>query len=162
MIYLKPLGWVDTWSLSAALNRARDKFRTETSPGVRVIRTRHDGEPGDIGPVRILLNKARRLIIQQAPQFVLVGAQIEQFEPRAVTNWDQGHESGAEIAVHIGLVTNPMAVIFSGNEGSTVAVGQVVAQDLGVMHSAINLGDTPRLHFVLFLKKPALPAEDEE
>ena len=64
--------------------------------------------------------------------------------------------------LHLALRTNPQAMMYSGAEVASPAPGWLTAVNFRVPHSAINLGDWPRVHLVVdFRKKDAvIEAED--
>lgn len=79
---------------------------------------------------------------------------IEMLDPGVTLPWKT--ESGPYIErytrVHMALRTNPAALMISGSEAASPAPGWVTAVNVRV-HTAINMGQHPRVHLVVDFKK---------
>lgn len=58
---------------------------------------------------------------------------------------------GGSCRIHIPLVTNPMAVMTSGNESKHLPVGAIYEFHNNLDHYVVNNGDSPRVHLVMDL-----------
>jgi hypothetical protein len=66
---------------------------------------------------------------------------------------DEGAYAQAHMRFHLPLVTNPMAFLLAGGEQAHVPVGALTFFDTSVLHSAINLGETPRVHLIVDVRR---------
>lgn len=55
--------------------------------------------------------------------------------------------------LHLALRTNPGAMLYSGCEAIQLLPGQLTRVNVRVPHSAINLGNSPRIHLILDVRK---------
>ncbi len=92
--------------------------------------------------------------------YEIAEAELEHFEPYQSWHWRVGTQP--EITLHVGVVTNPFARLYCGTEVWSVGVGDVVAIDAApaVLRSAVNHGDTARIHMIIRLRQRATE-EDE-
>lgn len=58
---------------------------------------------------------------------------------------------GGSCRIHVPLVTNPMAVMTSGNESKHLPVGTIYEFHNNLNHYVVNNGDSPRAHLVMDL-----------
>jgi hypothetical protein len=159
VIYLRLLGHIPVWDLQASLHRRERRAELVGEDGVKtlVVRDgawRHPGLTAN-GTVkwpslRNVISRANRMVDQVVPQYEIARAEFEELEPRARIPWADGQPG---IAVHIGVVTNPAALLYSGNQAFGVSEGQIVAMEMEAVTSAVNHGETPRIHLILMLRK---------
>lgn len=76
---------------------------------------------------------------------------VVSLQPRAGIDWhiDEGNYAEAYNRVHLALVTNPGAILYSGGEAHYLEAGAACDYDVHVLHSAANYGDTPRVHLLI-------------
>ncbi len=162
MNFLRPLGWVDPWSLAVWLYKEQGKLRGEDGvrrlvvirPGENNAQYRHPDLSDKWKTLRNAIARARRLAEQG--NLELVQAELEALDPGGFIDWEKG---GKEVAVHIAVVTNPAATLYCGNEFTVLGAGQIVARAGDTLWSAVNLGDTPRIHLILTLRERAIEEE---
>lgn len=160
MNFLRVLGWESPWAIATWVYKEQGALRGEG--GVRRLVVIRPGENAQYRhpnlqkwtTLRNAINRARRLAEQG--NLELVSAELEALDPGAFIPWEK---AGAEIAVHIGVVTNPAATLYCGNEGMVVQPGQIVARAGDSLWSAVNIGDTPRIHLLLTLRERVLDDE---
>jgi hypothetical protein len=156
-----PLGWIDTWALACAIRRQQKDL---TGEGVRTLdvltadKARWQPALNVVSRVRRRLREVQKIMPALAAYEIEV-AVIEQLDAHNEIEWGVG---APEITLHVGIVTNPFSRLYCGTEIWTVGVGDVVAIDVApaVLRSAVNHGDTARLHLVLRLRQRATE-EDE-
>lgn len=61
--------------------------------------------------------------------------------------------------LHLPLRTNPFAMTYSGVEAVQILPGQLTQVNVLAPHSAINLGETPRVHLILDVAKAVKKTE---
>ena len=157
MIFLRPLGHIDVWPVATSLYRHRPLLSGENGCKRLYLRPLAD----EMGPIidkwkslTNLISRAERLIGQNFPMVELGDVYIEQLEPNAVTTWE--HTLQPHTSIHIGLVANPLAMLYSGPEMMSVQTGQIVAVAEGIWHSAANFDTlSSRYHLVLSLETKA-------
>lgn len=161
MIFLRSLGFVDVWQTATTLYKHRSLFAGEG--GVKTLTLIWDqGDSSELlakwKSLNNLISRASRVVEQAAPQWEIGDAYIEQLGPGAVLHWAKANEP--RTSIHIGLVTTPMAMLYSGTESMSVATGQIVLVEEGTWHSAVNFdGISSRYHLVMTLRQKALPDE---
>jgi Aspartyl/Asparaginyl beta-hydroxylase len=88
---------------------------------------------------------------------------LQWLDAGAVVPWRR--ESGDYYArfwrLHLPLRTNPGAMVYSGIESIQVLPGQLTQVNVLAYHSAVNLGETPRVHLVVDLAKRAVTEREE-
>ena len=163
MALFLPLGWIDTWALACAIRRQQKDL---TGEGVRTLdvltadKARWQPALNVVARVRRRLREVQK-IMPALNAFEIAVAEIEQFDPHEIAPWDGGLVG--EISLHVGIVTNPFSRLYCGTEVWSVGVGDVVAIDAApaVLRSAVNHGDTARIHLVIRLRKRE-EADDEQ
>lgn len=154
MIFLRPLGHIDVWPVATSLYRHRPLLSGENGCKRLYLRPLAD----EMGPIidkwkslTNLVSRAERLLSQHWPQFELGDVYIEQIEPNVATEWR--HYNEPHFSVHVGLVTNPLALLYSGPEMMSLQTGQIAAVDEKQWHSAVNFDPmSSRYHLVLSLE----------
>lgn len=151
------IGHVDTWAISSWLFRNRAVLKGED--GHRLLMVQEDGKLNDelakVPSFKVLLQRAERLIRPTGYEIAL--AVVEQLDGKTHLPW---RISDGPLEVHVGIVTNPGNLLYSGGHQWMVLPGQVVAIDTNVMHSSVNFGDRARLHLVLQLEKASEARDD--
>jgi hypothetical protein len=158
-----PLGWIDTWALACAVRRQQKDL---TGEGVRTLdvltadKARWQPALNVVSRVRRRLREVQK-IMPAMSAFEIAEAAIEQFDPHEWVAWYAGRAE-SEVILHVGIVTNPFSRLYCGTEVWSVGVGDVVAIDAApaVLRSAVNHGDTARIHLVVRLRQRATE-EDE-
>jgi len=89
------------------------------------------------------------------PPTALGKAMVVELKPQGSIAWhvDEGAYAVRHNRYHVALTTNPGAVLLSGGEQAHVPVGALVAFDTAVLHSAVNVGSTPRIHLIVDCRK---------
>lgn len=158
MNFLRPLGWIDPWDLSIVARKLQGRIRGEH--GVRrlilIDGPKRDHDYTKSGTLRNAITRARR--IAEQGNLELVRAEIEQLDGGAHIPWETGED---ELAVHVGIVGNPLAILYSGNEGMTVTPGQIIGMSMLPLHSAVNAGETARIDLVLTLRSRLIEDDQE-
>ncbi len=158
-----PLGWIDTWALACAIRRQQKDMAGE---GVRTFdvltadKARWQPALNVVSRVRRRLREVQK-IMPAIAAYEIAEAVIEQIDAHQIFPWDIG-PGIPEITLHVGIVTNPFSRLYCGTEVWAVGVGDVVVIDAApaVLRSAVNHGDTARIHLVLRLRQRATE-EDE-
>lgn len=157
-----PLGWIDTWTLSCAIRRQQKDLIGE---GVRTLdvltadKARWQPALNVVSRVRRRLREVQRIMPVLAA-YEIAEAIIEQLDAHDTWPWMLGEP---EITLHVGIVTNPFSRLYCGTEVWAVGVGDVVAIDAApaVLRSAVNHGDTARIHLIVRLRKRVEPDDEQ-
>ena len=160
-----PLGWIDTWALACAIRRQQKDLAGE---GVRMLdvltadKARWQPALNVVSRVRRRLREVQK-IMPALNAYEIAVAEIEQLDGHKQIGWDTWDKGEPEITLHVGIVTNPFSRLYCGTEVWSVGVGDVVAIDAApaVLRSAVNHGDTARIHLILRLRQRATE-EDEQ
>lgn len=82
-------------------------------------------------------------------------AMIVSLKPGGFVDWhiDQGEYADTHCRGHLPLATNDHAYVYAGDESGTLAPSFFFKFNNRVLHSAINLGDTPRIHLIVDWRK---------
>lgn len=67
---------------------------------------------------------------------------------------DEGEYAETHLRGHLCLIPSPGAWLLSGGEAAMPAVGVLTYFNNRVLHSAINLGDYPRVHLIVDVRRP--------
>lgn len=150
MTFINLAAGLDVWAVSSLLYRYRDELKAVPVAEIplyanNVMSARLD----KWGSMRTLLAKCRRMA--EGTQHDMISASIEMLQPGEVTIWRKNPNE--LIYVEVGLVTNPGALLFHGNQAMHLPVGNAVAYGSKIWSSAINVGDRGRIHLVLELEK---------
>lgn len=83
-------------------------------------------------------------------------AMIVSLKPGGFIDWhtDEGAYAEAYNRFHVCLIPSPGAFLYSGGEQASPAVGWLTFFNNRALHSAINLGQTPRVHLIVDVRKP--------
>ena len=162
-----PVVFLDTFELVASLRRQMGLFDHETPRILPIRRPRRGTEDADEdftwGPVagkwtelkNFLGRTKRRAEGIFGPQ-ELGHIYLEMLDPGVRLPWSDGLTGGyAERYTRfiLALRTNPLAMMYAGGETASPAPGWLTAINVQVPHSAINLGEWPRIHLVLDCRK---------
>lgn len=153
---LTPIHWLDVWQLCHSLYARRQKLGKPQN-GVRTL-TLIDGdwkapELKDWATLTNMLSRCTRLLRERAPDCRISAAAIECLDPGAVIPWEHGSDD--EVEAHVAIVVNPFARLFAGLETYCPGWGEVVllSPSTRAMKSAVNMGETPRIHLILTMTK---------
>lgn len=162
MSLLRFIGYTDTWALATSLYKTQAKL-PKPEAGVRRLRVRERREDatwlhpeiskgGGWGSLRNKIGEASRLVTANMPSLEIAAVDVEMLDPHAFIGWHKGDRD--EITVHLGIVSNPGAILYAGGESWSVGQGQIVmcSPAIHVLRSAVNFGDQPRISLVLTLR----------
>jgi hypothetical protein len=159
-----PLGTVPIWALCHSLYAHQARLGKAVE-GVRKLEI-SDGswknpEAKAIKNLDIMINRAKKLIAQ-APEWTMAGARLEMLDPGAALPWQPGVDG--EIEAHIAVVTNDFASLLAGVASYRLSWGAAVLSTVGpgAKRSAVNFGDTPRLHLIISLHRSQQEPPSEE
>jgi hypothetical protein len=145
------LGWLDCFDLAASLPKHMGEFKGE---GRRLLYS-FDAVEGwvEFESIRDALDSTAHRLGYEINRCIL-----ELLDPGHCSPW---RTFGALLRTHLVLRTNPRAVIYSGIESMSPGQGLLVAFDPRQPFSAVNLGDSPRIHLVVDwrLKRTEDPAQ---
>ena len=154
MNFIRTLGFVPYWAAATWLYRRQNLVE---GAGYRTRALLADGalDPAldNAVPISNLIARARR--VAEGMNLVLAGADLVWLDAGADVAWRQGDDA---IAAHVGIVTNPGSMLYSGNESALVLPGQVVAISTKPLWSMINAGETPFVTLRLMLESPPAAA----
>lgn len=177
--HIRAIGHLDTFALLASLYERRSEFDTITlrqdTPGsphrdTRAIFLRGPDEPTvtrwfeDVPhvdyPAWRTWPEAEPLftnLLTSLPQPIPdVGkVMLVELKPGGALAWhvDEGAYAVQHERYHLALTTNPGAWLLSGGEQAHVPVGALVWFDNHALHSAINVGPTPRIHLIVDIRR---------
>ncbi len=80
---------------------------------------------------------------------------LVELAPGGAVSWhvDEGAYAVAHDRYHLPLTTNPGAFLLSGGEQLHIPVGFLTGFDNHGLHSAINVGPTPRVHLIVDVRR---------
>lgn len=146
----EPLGWLDVWSLQSWLYKNRSILKGDR--GTRTFLVQENGvtnpELDKVPSLTILLRRAANLAAPLGLE--IAKAELEQLDAHSVQHWETTEQT---VAAHVCIVGNPACQLYAGPTVYFLAPGFVVAQDRQLRHSAINEGDTPRIHLLVHLTR---------
>lgn len=154
---ITPIAFVDTLALSVLLYREKKLFdaieddRREIEVWGKV--QDKNWRPLKSAVARVLnhVQAARRATERPA----LAGIYLEKLMPSATTPWVRDMENADLLErMHLPIVTNPLAIQHCGMVSAHLPVGQLTYTNIAAPCCAINLGDTPRYHLIVDIKKP--------
>lgn len=67
---------------------------------------------------------------------------------------DEGEYAERHDRLHLAIATNPAARLLSGLESINLPVGHMAWMNNRILHGALNLGDWPRIHLIVDVRKP--------
>lgn len=90
-------------------------------------------------------------------------AMITGLDPGGAILWhrDDGPYNSRHMRFHVPLVTNPLALMYSGPESLHMPVGSLWLFNNQIKHSAANWGDGVRYHLIFELRRAGLPDTEE-
>jgi hypothetical protein len=139
------LGFFDVWPLSASLRLRMDWFKTEA-----VIEILKHPDLEKWSHMRNVLSRIRR----NSAGHEMTAAYIELLESGVGDAWDAPPRMPDFQKVILPIVTNPLAIMYSGPEQMHIAQGLLTWVNNAVLCSAVNHGATPRIHLVLEMRTP--------
>jgi aspartyl/asparaginyl beta-hydroxylase len=128
------LGWLDVFDLAASLPKRMGEFEGK---GRRICRKSWT-ELEDL--TLLLRNAGNRLGHVTENSF-----QLEMLDAGHCSPW---RKAEGILRMHLVLRTNPHSILYSGIESMSPGQGVIVVFDPRVPFSAINLGETPRIHLI--------------
>lgn len=152
-VFIRPLAWLDIWQLAVWTYGHQNMLKDDADrPGLRRLtivegKRRHPGYD-KMTTLRNLVTRARR--VAEVGNLELTGAALEQLDPGAHVPWSMGED---RIAVHVGVVCNPHSALYCGSEMLIVLPGQVAALNERFLWSAVNAGETVRIHLILYFRQ---------
>lgn len=160
---IRPIAFIDTWAASLVLWKNRSLFEGEGLVSVAINSHLKLAEWKTVkSTVARCLNAASSNLSERAS---LKAVAIEKLYPMAHSDWSRSTETD-HFRLHLPMITNPLAEVFSGTFKGHLPVGQLTFVDDGALSSAVNGGEWPRYHLVIDVKKPEpdveLPAEPEQ
>jgi Aspartyl/Asparaginyl beta-hydroxylase len=164
-VNIQLFGWLDTSLLWANFRlRYHDQLRDD---GPLLKLHLRDDDRGDLpiltgerkfGSAVSFLQRFRNEAAKLTRQPADLGAVwIESLLPGSHTPWLQSDDTDM-LTVHIALASNPQALFYCGGEGGQLGVGYCNVINTQALHSAINLGTSPRVHLVLRVRRPEAEA----
>ena len=154
---IRSFGWIDVWAIQAWTYRNRTILAGDDGTRRLMVQdgATFNADLDKVPSFKVLLSKADRIIRPMGLE--IASAEVEQLDAKAEQSWDARGDFA--VALHIGIHTNPGSWLYSGGHQATLIDGAIVSQDRTVLHSAVNFGDVPRVHFVLHLRKAAVVEE---
>jgi hypothetical protein len=162
----RPISYIETLPTTAGLFKRRGDFTEtfESGPAklmdLRIVQGEEDAADStmfkDWPNAKNLLARIQR-IIQGASDIrpIIGGAYIELLPPKKVKAWStwEGDYAAKHERFHLPLVTNPLSCLYCGAESLHIPVGHLFWVNEKTLHSAVNLGDHPRFHLVVDMRK---------
>jgi hypothetical protein len=143
------LAFLDVWSLSASL---RSRMNLLMASPLLVHTT--DGwveEHTEKWPqLRNVVSRVTRL--PAAKEYELGLVTVELLSPGEATAWEMRAPWPLQL-LHLPIVTNPAAMVFSGPQGWHIKHGVLTWVNNAVLCSEVNFGEFPRIHLVLEVRK---------
>ena len=157
---IRPIQFLDTWALTAAVYRERKGFETLDGPAPTLDLSKSLKDP-KWGSARSVVAKALTILtgipIFQNQRPKLIGVAVEKLMPFGHTPWTKDIETG-DLTVHyeIPLVTNPGAFLYCGRDSMSITTGWLTYVDVSALHCAVNHSEFPRYHLIVDVKRPEL------
>lgn len=166
MINFRLCGWVDTFSLIASL---RPKLNLFTGVGEMQTLLLHARD--EDGKVKVhpqwrkwpeLTNKVKQAqrMIDTEKQFELGRVALDLLKPGGIVGWNR-ETSQDWLRFHLAIVTNPLALFYSGVEQINMQPGFINWVNLGALTSQVNFGETQRIHLVADFRKKEIENVEE-
>ena len=140
---ITPIGWTDPFQLTAGLwNRRALLVKAD------MLSLVEDGQPTDFGREWPVMLKQLELAEVMAARKLHYAA-LHTLLPRTLTPWGRA-DAAAEGRrwFEMALVTNPNSVMLVGTHSWSPGPGAIVEIDRRIPHSAMNMGDTMRVHLL--------------
>lgn len=153
----RSVGWVDTFSLVASLRARLNLFAPSDELQTFLLRAVDEDGKVKVHPqwrkwpeLTNRIKQAQRLIDAEK-QFQLGRVALELLRPGGVVGWNR--EPGEWLRFHLAVVTNPLAIVYSGPEQLGMQIGFVNWVNIGALCSQVNFGETQRIHLVCDFRK---------
>lgn len=120
-----------------------DWFKDEPSENYETI--------NEMPLVKHILLSVMAVVRIRTPPLVKTGhAMLVELAPGAGINWhvDEGEYAQKNVRFHLPLVTNPGCFLVSGAQVVHAEVGALTYFNNRILHSAVNLGQTRRIHLI--------------
>ena len=158
MNHIQPLGWLDT-TLMLANFRLRHYDGMETAEIPRFALMLEGREHPVLtkfasarGVLHRLANEAA--VLTGGATLTLTDAYIELMLPNSQTAWSQDDDT-EHLMLQCALTNPPGAWLYCGGDAVQLAVGVVNYVNVAAMHCAANFSDSPRIHLVARVERPA-------
>lgn len=165
-----PIAFVDTFDLAASLRQRLGSFHGPGDRKVLPLRgPKKDADPEDDlayvwskerqrwGELSAMLGHLSRL----GGEVEWGRIELEMLMPGGIIPWgrDQSAYAHRFTRAHLALRTNPHAITFIGGLAVNMALGIVNVIDRSLPASAINLGETMRVHLIADFRKKEPPEQ---
>ena len=158
MINFRLCGWVDTFSLIASLRPKLNLFSGTAEMQTLLLRAIDEDGKVKVHPqwrrwpeLTNRVKQAHRLIDTEK-QFELGRVALELLKPGGIVGWNR-ETSQDWLQFHLAIVTNPLALFYSGVEQLNMQPGFINWVNLGALTSQVNFGETQRIHLVADFRK---------
>ena len=176
MANLMPVGWIDVYDLACSLRSRVSEFQ---GTGTRQLPVRGPRAGGD-GDDEYAFVESRRPLVRKWVELDTVRRKIEDAATQRIGGaiefgriffemLDPGVHQGLRrdsrpyAARHarliVGIRSNPGCWLWCPPEQFLLSAGQVIMTTAGLLHAAVNLGDTPRVNLVIDVKAKPQAAE---
>ena len=152
-----PIAFVDVFDLVASLPKRMGLF-SDDKPRVLSLRTPAEANlPVEINDWVEMSNILTRIEgLGDALGGVEFGSIfLEMLDPGTCLSWRRksGEYYEKHSRLYLPLRTNPAAMMYSGTESASPQVGCLTLVNVRMAHSAINLGDWPRISSIIYFRK---------
>lgn len=149
----RAIAFLDTMALSVLLYRERSLFDKDGEGSLRNLEVWSRLKLKEWKVAKSVVARALDAIGGGGPRPDLAGVSMQKLLPQGFVPWSR-NVAWASLRFHLPIVTNPACQMFSGPYTAHLPVGQLTFVATDILHSEINLGDTPRWHLVIDVKKP--------
>lgn len=148
------LAHLDVFDLVASLPKRMGGFNDAKPRILSVVLPNGEGSTEDWVELRNLLARIESLG-DKLGGVEFGGVFLEQLDPNICLSWRRksGDYYERHSRLYLPLRTNPAAMMYSGIESANPQVGCLTLTNVRVPHSAINLGDWPRISLVIDFRK---------
>lgn len=162
-----PIAFVDTFDLVASLPQRLGEFKGDGGRRVLLLRGQRKGAKPEADDAFVdaavmrrwpeLTNVLERirLIGAQTGGIELGRIQMEMLFPGCALPWtkDVGAYAQRYERAHLALRVNPGCMLFAGAESLGPLPGNLTVANRRVLNSAINVGESPRVHLVVDFRR---------
>jgi hypothetical protein len=142
------LAFLDVWSLSASL-RSRMNLLADGPLIVKDFDGWVEEHAEKWSQLKNVVSRATRLPV--AKEYELGRVIVFLLKPTQATPWVKPWDIWQRL--HLPIVTNPAAMVFSGPQGWNIKPGVLTWVNNAVLCSEVNFGEFPRIHLVLEVRK---------
>lgn len=149
---IRAMTFLDTWALSLVLWKNKSLFDAGEGP-VRFVPLGSHLKLKEWQPLKAVIARGLNALTppgKERPSLASVG--IEKLLPKGHTEWEQITDADFN-RFHLAIVTNPAASFYCGGAVVNMNIGILNYIDVGQLHSAVNLGDHPRYHLIVDVRK---------